>query len=33
MSVEATIDTGRVVAAAGAPATPQTAGQAERTGK
>jgi membrane fusion protein, multidrug efflux system len=33
MSVEATVDTGRVVAAAGAPAPPQTAGQAERSNK
>ncbi len=33
MSVEATVDTGRVAAAADAPAPPQTAGQAERSKK
>jgi membrane fusion protein, multidrug efflux system len=33
MSVEATVDTGGVAAAANAPAPPQTAGQAERSGK
>jgi len=33
MSVEATVDTGRVAAAANAPAPPQTAGQAERSEK
>ena len=33
MSVEATVDTGGVAAAANAPASPQTAGQAERPGK
>jgi hypothetical protein len=33
MSVVATVDTGRVAAAANTPAPPQTAGQAERSGK
>jgi membrane fusion protein (multidrug efflux system) len=33
MSVEATVDTGRVAAAANTPAPPQTAGQAERSAK